>query len=240
MFGLFGPSKQDVLEEGRQAMATVRGVENTGAVVNGNPRVKLVLDVQPMGGAAFTVEKKTILPAESVPMVGQQIPVRFLPEDHDRCEIDKAAMEMSQAQVVTSKGTAPAAPPPPPPPPPPKPPPTPNPAAEPAPGVPGDLNSVIQQAMASGNVTVSGNTEVIDARNVPELREQMAKTLGQYGITMPNLPSPGLSAGSAAGPPNPEPEDPVEKLTKLAELKKQGVLTDAEFEAAKAKLLGEI
>jgi hypothetical protein len=239
MFGLFGPSKQDILEEGRQAMATVRSVDNTGTLVNGNPRVKLTLDVQPMGEAAFTVEKKAILPAESVPRVGQQIPVRFLPEDHDRCEIDKAAMEMSQAEVVTSKGTVPAAPPPPPPP---KPPPTPNPAAEPAPGVPGDLNALIQQAMDSGNVTVTGSTEVIDARNVPGLRDQMAKTLGQYGITMPNVPSPGLSSGSAAGPPRSgaAADDPVEKLAKLAELKKQGVLTDAEFQAAKSKLLGEL
>jgi Short C-terminal domain len=242
MFGLFGPSKQDVLEEGRQAMATVRGVESTGTLVNGNPRVKLTLDVQPMGESAFTVEKKAVLPAASVPMVGQQIPVRFLPEDHDRCEIDKAALEMSQAEVVTPKGTVRAAPPPPPPPPPPKAPPTPNPAAEPVPGVPGgDLNALIQEAMASGNVTVSGSTEVVDARNVPGLRDQMAKTLGQYGITMPNLPSPGLEAGSAAGPPRPgAAEDPVEKLAKLAELKKQGVLTDAEFQAAKSKLLGEL
>jgi hypothetical protein len=243
MFGLFGPSKQDILEEGRQAMATVRGVENTGTLVNGNPRVKLTLDVQPMGEAAFTVEKKTILPAESVPVVGQQIPVRFLPEDHDRCEIDKAALEMSQAEVVTPKGTVSAAPPPPPPPPPPKPPPTPNPAAEAVPGAPGDdVNSLIQQAMALGNVTVTGGTEVIDARNVPGLRDQMAKTLGQYGITMPNVPSPGLGPGLAAGPPSSgtEADDPVEKLAKLAELKKQGVLTDAEFQAAKSKLLGEL
>ncbi len=215
MFGLFGPSRQDVLEEGRQAMATVRGVENTGALVNGNPRVKLTLDVQPMGGAAFTVEKKTILPAESVPMVGQQIPVRFLPEDHDRCEIDRAAMEMSQAEVVPPKGTVRAAPPPPPPPPPPKPPPTPS-------------------------VTAAGSSD--DGRTVPGLHEDMARTLGQYGITMPNVPMPGAWPGSTAGLPRPgaAADDPVAKLAKLAELNKQGVLTDAEFQAAKSKLLGEL
>jgi membrane protease subunit (stomatin/prohibitin family) len=33
--------------------------------------------------------------------------------------------------------------------------------------------------------------------------------------------------------------DPVDRLAKLAELKNQGVLTDAEFEAEKAKILGE-
>jgi hypothetical protein len=237
MFGLFGPSKGDILEEGRQAMATVRGAEDTGTFVNGNPRVRLTLDVQPMGEPAFTVEKKVLLPRELVPAVGQQIPVRFLPEDHDRVEIDRGAMEMGQAQVVTSKGTVRAAPPPPPPP---KPPPVPD--TPPPEQVPGDLGGIIQQAMASGNVTVSGETEVIDASNVPGLREQMEKTLGAYGIAMPNVPSPGLAAGSAAGPPRPTAgrDDPVAKLEKLAELKKQGVLTDAEFQAAKTKLLGEL
>jgi hypothetical protein len=31
--------------------------------------------------------------------------------------------------------------------------------------------------------------------------------------------------------------DPIEQLTKLAELKDQGILTDAEFQAQKAKIL---
>jgi hypothetical protein len=239
VFGLFGPSKNDILEEGRQAMATVRGSEDTGTFVNGNPRVRLMLDVQPMGEPAFTVEKKAILPRELVPAVGQQIPVRFLPEDRDRVEIDRGALEMGQAQVVTPKGTVRAAPPPPPPPP--KPPPVPHtPPPEAVPGVSGDLSGLIQQAMASGNVTVSGQTEIVDASNVPGLREEMEKTLGSYGITMPNVPTPGLSASSAAGPPRSAQEDPVAKLAKLAELKKQGVLTDGEFQSAKTKLLGEL
>ncbi|MGZ4237913.1 MAG: SHOCT domain-containing protein [Solirubrobacteraceae bacterium] len=42
------------------------------------------------------------------------------------------------------------------------------------------------------------------------------------------LPSPDGSA-----------PDPVERLTKLTALKQQGLLSDAEFEAAKAKVLGE-
>ena len=34
--------------------------------------------------------------------------------------------------------------------------------------------------------------------------------------------------------------DPVQKLEKLSALHKQGVLTDAEFQSAKAKVLGEL
>jgi hypothetical protein len=37
--------------------------------------------------------------------------------------------------------------------------------------------------------------------------------------------------------PAPQPEDPYAQLKELADLKAQGVLTDAEFSAAKAKIL---
>jgi hypothetical protein len=39
--------------------------------------------------------------------------------------------------------------------------------------------------------------------------------------------------------PSAQGEDPVDKLTKLGELKEKGLLTDAEFEAQKARILGE-
>ncbi len=43
---------------------------------------------------------------------------------------------------------------------------------------------------------------------------------------------------ATAPPPPPPPADPVNELERLANLKAQGVLTDEEFSAAKAKLLG--
>jgi hypothetical protein len=205
--GLFGPSKKDILEEGRQAMATVRDVSSTGVVVNGKPRIELTLEVVPMGQPAFTVEKKALVAPDETPRVGQQIPVRFLPEDRDRVEIDRAALEMSQAQIVTSRGSVPAAPPPPPPPQP-----------KPIPAW-------------------SDEAQVVDAGGAEGLREQMARTLGAYGISMPDVPMPGLPPETAAAAGD---DDPVAKLEKLAHLHKQGVLTDAEFQSAKAKVLGEL
>ncbi|MCW3066446.1 MAG: hypothetical protein JWN32_3618, partial [Solirubrobacterales bacterium] len=47
--------------------------------------------------------------------------------------------------------------------------------------------------------------------------------------------APAWSAGATA----PAPTDDLDKLEKLADLKAKGVLTDAEFAAAKAKILGE-
>ena len=173
--------------------------------------------------------------------MGQQIPVRYLPEDEDRCEIDERALEMTRSQIVTAERTMPAAPPPPPPPP--TAPPVPDPTQALEPDISG-LPAAIQEAMAQGNVTWSGNTQIVDARNVPGLRAQMIETLKQYGIQMSDLPTPGVpmaasSSAPAAGASSSE-EDPVAKLEKLSALHKQGVLTDEEFQAAKAKVLGEL
>jgi putative oligomerization/nucleic acid binding protein len=48
-------------------------------------------------------------------------------------------------------------------------------------------------------------------------------------------------AGGGFGAPTPtaQGEDPVDKLAKLAELREKGMLTDAEFESQKARILGE-
>lgn len=46
------------------------------------------------------------------------------------------------------------------------------------------------------------------------------------------------AAEAAAAPAAPAEDDQATKLTKLAELHAQGVLTDEEFAAAKAKVLG--
>jgi hypothetical protein len=55
---------------------------------------------------------------------------------------------------------------------------------------------------------------------------------GSSGVTF-GAPTGGF--GASASPD----EDPVDKLAKLAELKEKGLLTDAEFEAQKARILGE-
>ena len=96
--------------------------------------------------------------------------------------------------------------------------------------------------MAQGNVTWSSDTQIVDARNVPGLRAQMIETLKQYGIQMSNVPTRRAHGGGVvgAGRAARRGEDPVAKLEKLSALHKQGVLTDEEFQAAKAKVLGEL
>jgi hypothetical protein len=73
-----------------------------------------------------------------------------------------------------------------------------------------------------------------------ELREAVMKAMSQG--TAINMPAGGGLAGGAtpAPPGQPAPaEDPLDQLGKLNDLRQRGALTEAEFQAQKAKILGE-
>ena len=91
------------------------------------------------------------------------------------------------------------------------------------------LQQLLGNLAASGsNVqVVDGGSQVIDASNVPGLRDEILGVLEQHGIQIPD----GVEAGSSS--------DPVERLEKLAQLKQAGLLTDEQFEAAKKQLLAQ-
>ena len=64
-------------------------------------------------------------------------------------------------------------------------------------------------------------------------RETMRQLFGEVSSTFV-----GMGAPEAPVPPAPQVQDTVEQLKQLADLHKQGLLTDDEFAAQKAKLLG--
>ena len=64
-----------------------------------------------------------------------------------------------------------------------------------------------------------------------DLRERVLQMAAQSPGSVVNLSSSSPAADSGS--------DPVDRLSKLAELKQQGVLTEEEFTAAKAKILAE-
>jgi hypothetical protein len=72
-------------------------------------------------------------------------------------------------------------------------------------------------------------------------RAQIAQMFGDVfgaqgeGIGMPAVSSPPVANGGASSS-----DDAIEKLSKLADLHKAGVLTDEEFAAKKAQLLGTV
>ena len=90
--------------------------------------------------------------------------------------------------------------------------------------MPGLLRGVARTAVVAGTATAVSNR--VSRRQANRWSEQ------QYEEAPPPAPPPPAAAPAAAAAP-----DPLDQLQKLGELKAAGVLTDAEFEAQKAKIL---
>jgi hypothetical protein len=94
--------------------------------------------------------------------------------------------------------------------------------------VPGLLRGVARTAVVAGTATaVSNRVSRRQANRWSQQQEAEYYQQQQYAA-----PPPQPAAPPAAAP------DPLEQLRQLGELRAQGVLTEAEFEAEKAKILG--
>ncbi len=92
--------------------------------------------------------------------------------------------------------------------------------------MPGLLRGVVRTAAVAGTATAVSN----------RVSHRQAQRWSQQGPDPYAQPEPSYAAPVPA-PASPAP-DPIEQLKDLAALKEQGILTDAEFAAQKAKILG--
>lgn len=90
--------------------------------------------------------------------------------------------------------------------------------------MPGLLRGVARTAVVAGTATAVSNR--VSRRQGMRWAEQEAA----QAAPPPAAPAPAAAAPAAA---------PIEQLKELADLKAQGILTEEEFAAQKAKLLGE-
>jgi Short C-terminal domain len=90
--------------------------------------------------------------------------------------------------------------------------------------MPGLLRGMARTAVVAGTATAVSNR--VSRRQAERWGQQDAAAYGQ--------PDPGY----AQPPPAPPAADPIEQLKELGQLHAQGILTDEEFAAQKARLLG--
>jgi hypothetical protein len=90
------------------------------------------------------------------------------------------------------------------------------------------MRGVARTAVVAGTATaVSNRVSRRQANRWSQQEEaQYAQQQQQYYAPPPPAPEPAPAA-----------PDPIAQLTQLAQLKEQGILTEAEFEAQKAKIL---
>ena len=96
--------------------------------------------------------------------------------------------------------------------------------------MPGLLRGVARTAVVAGTATAVSN-------RVSRRQAQRWSDQGQYPYDEPE-PQPQYQAPPPPPAPAAPAPDPIEQLKQLAELKAQGILTDEEFAAQKAKILG--
>jgi hypothetical protein len=103
--------------------------------------------------------------------------------------------------------------------------------------MPGLIRGVARTAVVAGTATaVSNRVSRRQARRWgAEEDAQAYQQEQQYAAPPPQQYAPPPPQYAA---PAPEAPDPIEQLKELAALKEQGILTDEEFAAEKAKILG--
>jgi hypothetical protein len=94
--------------------------------------------------------------------------------------------------------------------------------------MPGLLRGVARTAVVAGTATAVSNR--VSRRQANRWAAQDEQQYAQQQYAQPQYAPPPQPAPAA-------PADPIEQLKELAALKAQGILTDAEFEAQKAKIL---
>lgn len=104
-------------------------------------------------------------------------------------------------------------------------------------GRPGLLGTMTRTAVVAGTATatagaVRGHQEkkAAQQQDAAEQQQTAAATPAPPAADAPAAPTTGTAAGLS--------DETIDKLKQLGELKDQGVLSDDEFAAAKAKLLG--
>jgi hypothetical protein len=95
--------------------------------------------------------------------------------------------------------------------------------------MPGLIRGVARTAVVAGTATAVSNR--VSRRQANRWAEQDYQEQAQYQQQQPAYQEP-------PPPPPPAEEDPIAKLKELGELHAQGILTDEEFAAQKAKILG--
>ena len=107
--------------------------------------------------------------------------------------------------------------------------------------MPGLIGGMARTAVVAGTATAVSNR--VSRRQAERWSREDQSSYPQYQYDYPPPPQPVQQPPPVQQAPPPPPPaapavDPIEQLTKLAQLRDSGVLTEAEFQAQKAKILG--
>ncbi len=104
---------------------------------------------------------------------------------------------------------------------------------------PQDHDKIIVDYSPEAQQSAAFSAAGVDPSQIGQLMEQAQQMRAQAGQMQAGMPGMGQVPGMTPPAPAQPQVDPVEQLEKLAKLKESGALTEAEFEAEKAKILSQ-
>jgi hypothetical protein len=230
MLGHHELRERKLRKNGKAATATVLECRQTSwSETTGNPGLvgntkimcKLKLRVEPDGGAAFEASTDGMFGQFSIPSPGMPVRVLYDPSKRDKVVIDHSeAGQEATVKAFTDRALQPTI------------------DRARASGTEAGAATAdgLAQVMASGVLSNFSRDPAKRAEQREKVKQMMADAQAAHGVAPTNLIVGGqpvypgqLGGGSSA----------ADQLTKLADLRDRGVLSDAEFETQKRKLLGE-
>ena len=197
--------------EGIPGTAQILEAEQTGMYVNNQPQVRLRLRVDARGLAPFELEKRVTVPLIALGTLTGGRPLAVAVDPEDR---DRIAIDWGGG--VTAPATL-----------------------SHAGGAPIDLNAnpvardAAIQAMREHGVAPQGE---VDLRANPEARAAVLAALRKHGVDAAHdeaAANPAAAVGKAKG-------EPLDRLTKLMELRAANLITDEELEEHRRRILEDV
>lgn len=229
MFGHHELLERKLRKHGKSATATVlechqtnfsQTTGNPGLVGNTQVECKLRLRVAPDGETAFEATTDALFGQFSIPSEGMPVQVLYDPSDHGKVVIDHSeAAQEATVQATIDQRMQPVI----------------ERARESGTAAGEATAEGMQQVLASGMLTKFSRDPAQRAAQRAEIRKVMTDAQIAHGVRPTNL----IVNGQPVYGGQPAPPTTADELTKLASLRDRGVLTEAEFDAQKRKLLGE-
>ena len=220
IFGLVGRAAkraEQLKREGVRGTATILSMEQTGVYVNEQPQVKFRLRVEASGITPYEVEKRAVVPLIALGTLanGRPLDVYIDREDRDRMTIDWSGgfAAAGRAPVTISHGGG----------------------APVSIGTDPGAVGAVMDALKKHGIEPAGS---IDLRQNPAARQAVLDALKSEGVEAAHA----TAAADPTVPVAPASDDdpPLERLTKLMQLKGAQLITDQEFEEHRARILKEI
>jgi hypothetical protein len=212
---MFGTHK--LLREGAEATAVITAADYTVSNTGWHVELTVPFPDGSTGSLSCKVDRKHLL----LPSPGDQVPVRYDPKDHSRIVVDTPALDARRAAAVAALKQL---------------------ESERAHRVTDAIRNSPPGTMELGPLEAPDPDE--DPRiGIARMSIRAAKRRGDLAeVNRLNEQIARLRAGAFEPEPahrDAPPTDRLDRLQKLADLRSQGVLTDAEFAAEKARILAE-